>query len=40
MATQTTPPPVESIDYRAAEGFDAAHSSPRALARPALSAAG
>ena len=26
MATRTTPPPVESIDYREAEGFDAAHS--------------
>jgi FtsP/CotA-like multicopper oxidase with cupredoxin domain len=26
MATQTTPPPAESIDYRAAEGFDGAHS--------------
>jgi nitrite reductase (NO-forming) len=26
MATQTTPPSVESIDYHAAEGFDAAHA--------------
>jgi len=36
MATQTTPPPVESIDYRAAEGLDAAHSpdGPKPPARP------